>query len=172
MLLPLVACKRKEEITFSQPPPTLDAAPPPIASVDPQAAARADEQKTLAAHGRAWLTDLQFLIANKTTMSPKLVSGDGDATAICDAAAAVRPKAVDPEAVAVHQEIAQLCAFDVPLLIANESLDQLRSSTSQASVRLMCSISAREIAKARAVKPSDPKVHAAERRRIAIGRCQ
>jgi hypothetical protein len=68
-------------------------------------------------------------------------------------------------------EALQLCGFDVPLLVANEALDHLKTSTSQASVRLMCSVSAKEIAKAKAVRPKDPKVLHAEHRRSASGRC-
>lgn len=141
---------------------------PPAASSGPSPAVRAAELE----RAKGWLADLKFLLASKTTTSKEVVSGEGDATAICDAAVAARPKATDPELAAVLDECGQLCAFDVPLLVANEALDHLKTSTSQASVRLMCTVSAKEIAKAKALKPKDPKVRDVERRRSTIGRCR
>lgn len=161
-------CRRKEEIVFTDaaapPPPTVSA---PVVVVPPANTARTAELD----RAKGWLADLKFLLANKVTTSPKLISGEGDATAICDAATAARPKTTDAEIGGVLDETLSLCAFDVPLLVANEALDHLKTSTSQASVRLMCTVSAKEIAKAKAVKPKDPKVLTAERRRSASGRC-
>jgi hypothetical protein len=169
LALTLTACpRRKEEITFS------DAAAPivstPVVVAPPVDAGPSPTARELE-RANGWLADLKFLLANKVTTSPKLISGEGDATAICDAANAARPKTTDPETARTLDEALPLCAFDVPLLVANEALDHLKTSTSQASVRLMCSVSAKEIAKARAVKPKDPKVLHAERRRSASGRC-
>jgi hypothetical protein len=163
------ACpRRKDEITFSDAAAPLASTPvvvTPAVDAGPSPAARELER------ANGWLADLKFLLAHKVTTSPKLISGEGDATAICDAATAARPKTTDPETVRTLDEALQLCGFDVPLLVANEALDHLKTSTSQASVRLMCSVSAKEIAKAKAVRPKDPKVLHAEHRRSASGRC-
>lgn len=172
LLLLLVACSSPRKDKASP----VDAGPPaPVVTapvvVIPDAAAPNAARAAEIERAKGWLADLKFLLANKQTTSPQLVSGEGDATAICDAATAARPKTTDPEVAAALDEALPLCAFDVPLLVANEALDHLKTSTSQASVRLMCTVSAKEIAKAKAVKPKDPKVVQAERRRSATGRC-
>ncbi|MDF2697378.1 MAG: hypothetical protein K0S65_5761, partial [Labilithrix sp.] len=96
---------------------------------------------------------------------------EGDVATKCDAVDASRASlgaAPDPELVKVLDEGAALCAFDVPLLTASESLDHLRGTPSQASRLLMCNVAAREIAKARAVRPNDPRVRSADGRRASL----
>lgn len=139
-------------------PPPVDAGPPP--------ATRAEIDRA-----KNWLADIQLLVAKQVTTSPELASGEGEINTICDAVTAQRPKTTDPEVAATLDQALALCAFDVPLLVANEALDHLKTSTSQASVRLMCEVSAKEIAKARAVKPKDVKVARAIQRRASINRC-
>ncbi|MBX3227024.1 MAG: hypothetical protein KIT84_41255 [Labilithrix sp.] len=116
------------------------------------------------------LTALNHLVKIKKSNS-KETAGEGDAESICDAVKEARAKTSDAEVAAKLDESAELCAFDIPLLYANEALDHLVTATSQASVRLMCERSADEIARARAAKPGDPKVRAAEYRR-ANSRCK
>lgn len=169
--LALAGCssKKKDVISFADAAPPVPTVSTPIVvvpPVGPTPSARAELDRA-----KGWLADLKFLLSNKITTSPQLISGEGDAASICDAVAVARPKATGADLVATLDEAGALCAFDVPLLVANEALDHLKTSTSQASVRLMCTVSAKEIAKARAVKPKDPKVLQADRRRSASGRC-
>lgn len=139
-------------------PPPVDAGPPP--------ATRAESDRA-----KNWLADIQLLVAKQVTTSPNLASGEGEVTTICDAVTAQRPKTTDPDVIATLDQALALCAFDVPLLVANEALDHLKTSTSQASVRLMCEVSLKEIGKARAVRPKDPKVARAYARRASLNRC-
>jgi hypothetical protein len=174
LAIALTGCRRKSEplpdlFEASAPPPTMSALLPVDAGPSP--AVLAQRQKDLA-QAKAWLADLQLLVSIQATTSPKQQSDTGDAVSICDAVKAARAKTTDAEIAATLDPSVDLCGFDIPLVVANESLDQLRGSRSQASVRLMCGVSAREIAKAKAVRPTDPKVRAAEAKRRSIGRCQ
>jgi hypothetical protein len=113
--------------------------------------------------GRQLLADLKWMIGNKTT-TPE-AGGDGDAASKCDAVATASAKETDPEARALLEEATALCAFDVPLLTANEALDQLRFTPSQASKLLGCNVARKEIDRARVARPKDPKLHRTEARR-------
>ena len=116
-----------------------------------------------------WLAGLKFLVAIKKS-NAKEVEGEGDAESICDAVKSTRAKTSDGEVAAKLDESVALCGFDIPLIYANEALDHLATASSQASVRLMCERSGQEIAKAKAVNRTDPRVRTAEVRRA--GRCR
>jgi len=146
----------------------MDAAPlasaPVDAGPDPVVVAREAALK----RATLWLAGLKFLVAVKKS-NAKEVEGEGDAESICDAVKSARAKATDTEVAAKLDESLALCAFDIPLVYANEALDHLATASSQASVRLMCERSGQEIAKAKAVSKTDQRVRIAEARRA--GRC-
>lgn len=151
---------------------TVTSAPSPAASTsETAAAAAASAAARSAAVGRATqaVDDIRWMISKGVTVNREK-AGEGDVATKCDAVESMRASSArdpDPEFLKVLDEGASLCAFDVPLLTASESLDHLRGTPSQASRLLMCNVAAREIAKARAVRPNDPRVRSAEARRIA-----
>jgi hypothetical protein len=113
------------------------------------------------------VADIRWMISKGVTVNPAK-AGEGDVATKCDAVESTRAglgSHPDPELVEILDDGAGLCAFDVPLLTASESLDHLRGSPSQASRLLMCTVATREIAKARAVRPNDPRVRRTEGRR-------
>jgi hypothetical protein len=118
-----------------------------------------DAAATAAAIERARreLSDLRWMIAHDVTVN-RAKAGDGDASTKCDAALTAR-KSLRPESEVelkkILDEMSALCAFDVPVVTAIEALDQLRYSPSQASRKLMCEVAARELERARAVRPGD-----------------
>jgi hypothetical protein len=115
---------------------------------------------------RQVLADLKWMIAHKTTSPAN--AGEGDAVSKCDAVAASHAGEADPEVQALLDEAAALCAFDVPLVTANEALDQLRFTPSQASRLLGCNVAQRETDRARAVHPRDARVRQADARRASL----
>lgn len=150
---------------------TSAASPAASSSETAAAAAAASAAARAAAVERAKRTvdDIRWMISKGVTVNREK-AGEGDVATKCDAVESMRASSArdpDPELLKILDEGASLCAFDVPLLTAGESLDHLRGTPSQASRLLMCNVAAREIAKARAVRPNDPRVRSAEARRIA-----
>ncbi len=122
------------------------------------------------ARARQLVTDIRWMVTKGVTVNPAK-AGEGDVATKCDAVEAARTelgKRPDPELVKALDEGAALCAFDVPLLTASESLDHLRGTPSQASHLLMCTVAEREISKARAVRPNDARVHREDARRATL----
>jgi hypothetical protein len=115
---------------------------------------------------RQTLADLKWMIGHKTTSPAR--AGEGDAVSKCDAVAASHAGEADPEAQTLLDEATALCAFDVPLVTANEALDQLRFTPSQASRLLGCNVAQRETDRARAVHPRDARVRQADARRASL----
>ncbi|MBX3213061.1 MAG: hypothetical protein KF850_13580 [Labilithrix sp.] len=135
-------------------------------------AAKLAARSAATARARELVDDVRWMVAKGVTMN-RDKAGEGDVTTKCDALEATRSglgDAPDPELVAVLDEGAALCAFDVPLLTASESLDHFRGNPTQASRLLMCNVAEREIAKARAIRPGDPRVLRADARRL--GACR
>lgn len=139
---------------------------PPVVVV-PDAGVDAGPRPADLAKAKDLLSDLQWCIAHKATQNPAN-AGEGDASTECDAVATMRAKTTDPDVAQALDDAAALCAFDIPLVTANEALDHLRNSTSQASKLLMCTIASKEIAKAKAVKAKDPKVARTDARRASF----
>ena len=143
--------------TATAPPSSTVIAPP-----DPLGADRATfdaAKKTLA--------EVQALVAKNVVKDPAK-SDDSDAKTKCESLDAMLPKlephATDGDVQGFLESTKKVCGFDVPLLTATDALDSLRNHPSQASRRLMCNIAQKEIGKARATKPSNGRVHAADER--------
>lgn len=139
------------------------------AAEEAAAAARIAARAAATARARELVDDVRWMIAKGVTVN-RDKAGEGDVTTKCEALEATRADLgadPDPELVAVLDEGAELCAFDVPLLTASEALDHFRGNPTQASRLLMCNVAEREIAKARSVRPGDPRVLRAAARRAA-----
>lgn len=142
-----------------------DAAPAPAAS----GPSDADRQKL--ARAKKTLASIEGFVARGAPSDPS--QPGEDASLACASMAEQRPaleKLADPEARTAIERSSKLCAFDVPLLVASDSLDQLARSRSQSSTLLFCGSAQREIAQARSVDPRDPRVRALERKWAA--RCR
>jgi hypothetical protein len=148
----------------------VDAGPSPAELARAAAAAAEASRAAAVEKAKTLVADVRWMVTKGVTMNPAK-GGEGDVTTKCDALDTTRAGLgahPDPELVTVLDEGATLCAFDVPLLTANESLDHLRGTPSQASRLLMCDVAAREIGKARAVHANDMKVHRADARRATL----
>ena len=122
------------------------------------------------ARAKELVADVRWMIDEGVTVN-RAKAGEGDVATKCDGIESMRSsmgRDPDPELVKVLDEGTGLCAFDVPLLTASESLDHLRGTPSQASRLLVCNVAAREIAKARAVRANDPRVRSVEARRGSL----
>lgn len=156
----------------SSAPTTLSATPSSSSSAAAAAsasasAASASARAAAVERAKELVADIRWMIAKGVTVNPAK-AGEGDVATKCDGLESMRSSAGgDPDLLAVLDDGAALCAFDVPLLTASESLDHLRGTPSQASRLLMCSVAEREIAKARAVRPGDPRVRNADARRAS-----
>jgi hypothetical protein len=127
------------------PPPPPPPPPPPDPSLETAKAA---------------FSDIEWDVAH-SAMKDKTKTGEPDANAQCAAIDELRPKLEskpEPEVRRMLDESKRLCAYDVPIISANETLRQVSVSPSQASRRLMCKYAAKDIAKAKAVKSDDRKV--------------
>ena len=135
---------------------SVDAAP--VATVVQDAGVDAEAARERAA---ALLADIRWMVSKGVTTNPAK-AGEGDLASKCDSVEPMRAAHPDP----ALDEARALCAFDVPLVTANEAIARLHMSPSQASRRLHCDVASREIARARAVKPNDARVRKAEAQRI------
>jgi hypothetical protein len=89
-----------------------------------------------------------------------------DAPSRCEELDALRPRLeARPELKTLLDEEHRVCTFDVPLESASETVRQITTtSPSQASVRMMCGFATRDLNKARAFRPSDPKLRKVDAR--------
>jgi hypothetical protein len=150
VLLPAVLadCPLKKK---SDPKPEASAAPaassaPPVTSATVPAAPAGPKPSEKTA---AQLADIKATIAKDA----KTKKSGNDVQVVCDALE--NEKAADPEHKKLLDEAKDLCAYDVPLYVATEALDQMGKTPSQASVLLSCKVASRELAKAKAAKPND-----------------
>lgn len=127
----------------SAPPVTSVTTAAVTASASPAAAAKAVEKATKE------LADIKATIAKDA----KTKKPGNDVQVVCDALE--NEKSLDAEHKKILDEAKDLCAYDVPLYIATEALDQMGKTPSQASVLLSCKVASRELAKAKAAKPND-----------------
>jgi hypothetical protein len=100
-------------------------------------------------------------------LKDKTKTGEPDAIAQCATLDELRPRLEskpEPEVKNLLAESKRLCAYDVPILSATETLRQVTISPSQASRRLMCKYAQKDIAKAKSTKPDDRKVRELESR--------
>jgi hypothetical protein len=153
ILLPavLTACPKKKGNTG--PDASANAAvssAPPVTSATMTAAATPTPSGPKASEKAAsLLADVKATIAKDA----KTKKSGNDVQVVCDALE--NEKVVDAEHKQIVDEAKELCAFDVPLYIATEALDQMGKTPSQASVLLSCKVASRELAKAKAAKPND-----------------
>jgi hypothetical protein len=154
-----------------------DAAPRAAPLVSSPAAARpassgpSEVERQRLARAKKTLATIESLVARGSLSDP--ARPGEDASLACASFAEQRPdleKIADPEVATVVATTSRLCAFDVPLLAASDSLDQLARPRSQSSTLLFCKSAQREIAQARSVDPKDARVRALERR--WAGRCR
>lgn len=130
---------------------TASAAPPPDPSVD-----RAKEA----------FSAIESDVA-RGVLKDKTHPDDPDAVARCAELDDLRPKLEarpEPDAKRILDDSQKLCASDVPILSATETLRQVTISPSQASRRLMCKYAQKDIAKARAWSASDRRVRELDQR--------
>jgi hypothetical protein len=139
------------------------------ASAASAAAAASASASDRAALGRAeaLVSDVAFCVKHQVMKDPAK-TGAPDVVAKCAALDAERPRLATAEArTLAHEapeidrmldEATRLCAVDVPLLAASDALGQAELSPSQASRRMTCGFAEKDLAKARAAAPSDPRV--------------
>jgi hypothetical protein len=138
----------------------VDAAPPDAGAIIIQDAA-ADAAAAARVRAQALLADIRWMIDKGVSTNPAK-AGEGDLASKCSTVESMRAS----QRLRELDDAAALCAFDVPLVHAGEAMRQLHYSPSQASRRLQCDVASREIARARAARPSDPRVRKAEAQRI------
>ena len=144
--------------TATTPPPPVVTAPPP--PVDPNAMPAAE--RAALEKAKQQLTEIQALL-NHGKDQPK--PAESDLKSRCEEVETVRAtveKRTEPDVKPFVDSSKQVCSFDVPLFSANNALNQMRFSASQASKLLVCKVAERDIGKARALKPNHIKVRNTE----------
>jgi len=144
-------------VPVNTPPPPVTAPPPPVDPNAMPASERAALEKA-----KQQLTEIQGLL-NHGKDQPK--PAESDLKSRCEEVETVRTtveKRAEPDVKPFVDASKQTCSFDVPLYSANNALDQMRFSASQASKLLVCKVAERDIAKARTLKPNHMKVRNTE----------
>jgi hypothetical protein len=158
VVLPLVlaGCPKKKGDKSSDAGAAASASAPPVTSVTAASTAAASATAAAAAakateKAAVQLADIKATIAKGS----KTKKPGNDVQVVCDTLESQRATATDPEHKKILDEAHELCSFDVPLYVAVEALDQMGKTPSQASVLLSCKVASRELAKAKAKKPTD-----------------
>lgn len=142
--------------------PTVVASTPPPPPTDPNAMPAAD--RAALDKAKQQLTEVQALLNHPKDQAKP---AESDLKSRCEEIETTRTqieKRTDPDVKPFVDASKQTCSFDVPLFSANNALDQMRFSASQASKLLVCKVAERDIAKARSLKPNHFKVRSAETR--------
>lgn len=145
--------------TTAEPPPTVVTPPPP----PPDPNALSPTERATLDKAKQQLTEVQGLLSNHGKDKP----AESDLKSRCEEIETARAqveKKNDADVKPFVDASKQTCSFDVPLFSANNALDQMRFSASQASKLLVCKVAERDIAKARSLKPNHFKVRSAETR--------
>lgn len=152
-----VATASSAALAPTTPPPVVTAPPPPVDPNAMPATERAALEKA-----KQQLTEIQSLL-NHGKDQPK--PAESDLKSRCEEIETVRTtveKRTEADVKPFVDASKQTCSFDVPLYSANNALDQMRFSASQASKLLVCKVAERDIAKARTLKPNHMKVRNTE----------
>lgn len=143
----------------------------PSPSPSPPSSSHSDADRQALARAKQSQGVIEALVARGSLSDP--ARPGADASLSCASFADQKPaleKMTDPEAKTVIETTSKLCAFDVPLLVASDSLNQLDRPRSPSSTLLFCKSAQREIARARSVDPRDVRVRRLERRWAALCR--